>query len=541
MIALLAALAMLPSLYSGITSGNDMAQHYQFAVTAYDSLVSGQIYPSIAGTMNHGLGDVSFRFYPPLSYYVLASVYLLVHDWYIASLFSFFLVFFVGGTGVYLWAKEEFSSAQSLLAAGIFIFAPFHLNEIYNNFLLAEFSASAIIPFCFLFLTRVVRRGGLLDVLGLAISYALLVLTHLPSTVICSIALLIHGLVLLKSSPVKRSLLNLSIAVTLGLAMSSFYWLRMLTEIDWVKHSGELYSSGIWGYQTNFLFAPGRLINFQDDSLNLWLADLMLLAMLLLSVPTIVFLVRKRTQMSSYVSAVLAVFVLTVFMTSPLSEQVWANVSFLQKVQFPWRWLAVLSGVGSVFASIGLFKVSDALKNSRSIVLPIAIGSMIIVYVFTSAVVVKGAVYNSRDGFNLSIENLNGRETFEGWWPTWAQPAAFSREQKISLSGRENSIVEWTPSEKEFVVQPGVGETAAVAALYYPHWTASINGRPVPVSPTETGLITIEIPPELSQVDLKFEEPLKIKAAFGISGLAWLTTVILVIIGLASGRRKEIN
>ena len=76
-----------------------MAEHYQFAVTAHDSLVSGQIYPSIAGTMNHGLGDVSFRFYPPLSYYVLASVYLLIHDWYISSLFSFFFGVFCGRNG----------------------------------------------------------------------------------------------------------------------------------------------------------------------------------------------------------------------------------------------------------------------------------------------------------------------------------------------------------------------------------------------------------------------------------------------------------
>jgi hypothetical protein len=267
----------------------------------------------------------------------------------------------------------------------------------------------------------------------------------------------------------------------------------------------------------------------------------MLLAMLLLSVPTIVFLVRKSTQISNYVLAVLAVFVLTVFMTSPLSEQVWANVSFLQKVQFPWRWLAILSGVGSVFASIGLFKVSDALKDNRSVLLPFAIGSMIIVYVFTSAVVVKGAVYNPRGAFNSSVENLRGRETFEGWWPAWTRPAAFSHEQKIALTGRENSIVEWTPTEKEFVVRAGVGEKAEVAALYYPHWKASINGQPVPVSPTESGLISIEIPTELSRVDLKFEEPLKIKAAFWISGLAWLTVIILFIVGLALGGRREVN
>ena len=111
----------------------------------------------------------------------------------------------------------------------------------------------------------------------------------------------------------------------------------------------------------------------------------------------------------------------------------------------------------------------------------------------------------------------------------------------MSVTGRESSIENWTPTDKEFAVQPGVGETAEVASLFYPHWKASINGQPVAVSPTESGLISIEIPPELSRVDLKFEEPPKVKAAFYISGLAWLTTIILFVVGFASGRRREIN
>src|SRR6476469_4173101 len=172
LIGTFAVLAMGSEFYNGVTSGNDFAQHFQFAHTIHHSIITGEIYPSWADNLNQGYGDAAIRFYPPLAYYALAFSFLLTNDWYSASLLTFFLIFWIGGTGVCLWAREEFSGSQSLLAAALFIFAPYHVNQIYNNFLYAEFAASAVIPFCFLFVTRVCRRGKIGDVLGLSVSFA---------------------------------------------------------------------------------------------------------------------------------------------------------------------------------------------------------------------------------------------------------------------------------------------------------------------------------------------------------------------------------
>jgi hypothetical protein len=106
LIAFFALAAMSSSFYFGITSGNDLFQHFQFAFTIQDTIASGEIYPSVAGTVNHGFGDVALRFYLALAYYVLSVFYFVARDWYFASLAASFFVFFVGGAGAYFLARE---------------------------------------------------------------------------------------------------------------------------------------------------------------------------------------------------------------------------------------------------------------------------------------------------------------------------------------------------------------------------------------------------------------------------------------------------
>lgn len=521
LIAVFALFAMSSVFYNGITIGNDSMQHYQFALTIHDSIVSGEIYPSFAETPNRGFGDVALRFYPPFSYYVLSVIYIFVEDWYFAALIAFFLVFWVGGIGIYFWAKEEFSPQQSILAAGIYTFAPYHLNQIYNNFLFAEFSATAVIPFCFLFLTRVCRKGGKWDVLGLAIAYALLILTHLPLTIIGSITFAVYALFLLRKENFISTVPKLFLAVISALALSAFYWSRMITELAWIKHALPQYFSATWDYSNNFLFKPENTLNFRDDVSSLWLADLMLLAILLISIPTVVILIRKRFAVSKFVLAVSAGFFTAVLMTTPLSKFIWDNFGFLQKVQFPWRWMGIISAFGALFASIGIIRASEMLKDSKNILLPLGLGTVLLVFVFTSAFIMKGAVYHSRDEFSQQMQNLSGAESFDCWWTIWTNKSAFEQTEKVLAGSREINIQNWSATEKVFSVSSGEAAVAKAAIFYYPHWKAAVNGQSVEILPTENGLISFPVPAEMSEVYLHFEEPRHVRLAFYISGFAW--------------------
>ena len=187
--SLVAILVMLPIAVFGIPSGNDLAQHYQFAQTYYDSLINGDGFPGWSSRENGGYGSIGIRFYPPAAYYVLATARILAGSWYDASWLTFMFWMILGCAGVYYWARWWLEPKESAIAAIIYAVVPYHLNQLYISFVYADFAATAILPFCFAFLTRVLERERKSDILGLAVSFALLILTHLPTTITGSIGL----------------------------------------------------------------------------------------------------------------------------------------------------------------------------------------------------------------------------------------------------------------------------------------------------------------------------------------------------------------
>lgn len=540
-IALLAGLAMASSFYRGITTGNDFRQHFQFAATVHGSLVSGEVYPGFAAAPNYGLGDVALRFYPPFSYYLLSVIYIVSGNWYIAALAAFWLVFFMGGVGAYLLAREEFPPNQSLLAAAIYIFAPYHLNEIYNNFLLAEFIATAVLPFCFLYITRVSRVGGWQNAAGLAVSYALLILSHLPLTIIGSCAFVVYAAFLLEKEKLGRKVFDLSVSAAAGLLLSSFYWVRMVRELDWVKHSAPAYFTENFAFSQNFLLKPSNWTNFSDDILNLWLADLMLVAMLAICIPSAALLFKNRSRQPKFTKAIPAVFFLAVFMTTPLSAPLWHYLTFLQKVQFPWRWMAIISLFGAVFASAGISKAAEAMKENKNLLLPVSLGSVLLVFIFMAAFIIKQASYVTPADFRAQIANIAEVPSYEGWWPVWAKESALANKERVSAVGRDLNIESWAATERKFTVGTGDAAPARIGTFYYPYWKAAVNNSPVGLSPDADGLISIPLPAETAAVRLYFEEPLINRAAFYASAAAWVILLTALLLSTLGKWRGTIN
>ncbi len=521
LIACFAVLAMSPSYYNGITLGPDSPQHFQFAQTVHNSIHSGEIYPSFAALPNQGYGDVGLRFYPPLVYYLLSLLFLIIENWYWAGLIAFTLIFFLSGFGTYFWAREELPAAESLFAAALYIFAPQHLNQIYNSFLLAEFAASAIIPFCFLFLTRVCRKGNPLDILGLSIAYALLVLTHLPMIIIGSIAFTVYALFLLNRRSFLQTTLKLAAAVAGALLASSFYWLRMTTELNWVNHSTKNYFSDAYDYRQNFLFTLANIINFKTDVSVLWLADLMLLAVLLVSIPSTVYFYRERKNLSAFTKAVALVFLVSVFLTTSFSAFVWDNFTILQKVQFPWRWLGIVSMSGAVFASSGIIKAAEKMKQSKNLLLPVGLGIILLCFFTVSAVIIKGAIFVSPEEFNKTFAAADA-QSFECWWTIWAKPDALRQNERVFADGRSYTIDNWQPLNREITIATGKPAAVRIATFYYPHWQAIINGERVAVEPDENGAILIPVSERESKIHLVFVEPYFVRIANFLSFAVWL-------------------
>ena len=238
LLAAICLLTVLPTVLLGVYKGVDLAQHVQFSTTFYNSMQAGDFYPSWAAAENLGYGGVGVRFYPPLTPFLFALARILTGSWHAATCLVFFLFTFAGAAGVYLWAREFFAAkSESILAAAIFAVMPYHLYQIQNGSQFAEFAGCAVIPFAFLFVTRICRRGHAADVLGLAVAFAVLVLTHLPTTVIGSLSLFVYALFSLSKENIPAKLLKLAAAVFLALAASAAYWLKFVTEMEWLRNT----------------------------------------------------------------------------------------------------------------------------------------------------------------------------------------------------------------------------------------------------------------------------------------------------------------
>src|SRR2546429_4666916 len=255
-VAAVAAVVLLPIMLFGIPNGADLPNHLRFVLPFYDSLQSGHFHPAWLAESNYGLGDLRFTVYPTGLYYLLSATRWLTGGWYSASISSLVLLSIVGGLGAYFWARSVLDPKLAMWAGILYVFAPYRLNEVYQASLLSEYAACSILPFAFAFVERICRKKSKYDVFGLAAAYGLLILTHLPLTLIGSLSLALYALVrvfsrgIVKNDSMKgtrketgstvvvkvwralvdrpRFLLHtlgvLSLGATLGLVASSFFW-----------------------------------------------------------------------------------------------------------------------------------------------------------------------------------------------------------------------------------------------------------------------------------------------------------------------------
>lgn len=537
---LVSAAVTLPIFFYGIPSGNDLPQHYQFALTFNENIQNGIFYPSWSAASNAGFGDVGIRFYPPFSYYVLIVFRLLAGNWYEASVLVFCFWFFIGGTGAYLWAREWFGKQASLCAAVIYILMPYHVNQIYNAFTYAEFAASAILPFCFLFTTRICRKGNFKDVVGLSVFFALLVLTHLPMTVIGSMALLVYALASLEKSRLVSTLAKLFCSVFIGLSASAFYWVRMISELNFVKHSTEEFTSQFYDFHINFLVAFLYVPVSSYNDRSLWFADLMLLITLALILPgALIFYCKTKgtSKPKLYNAAFLLIF--AVFISTPLSLFIWDNFKILQKVQFPWRWLAIISLCGVIFTAAGFEYLGECFRTKMRPLALIMVGLIIAGVVFSATQVIKPAVYIPRREFIEKVKKLPDAPSYDCWLAVWSVKTALANTERVSTKDRKVDNIVWNPTTRVFRVAEGEAQTARIATFYYPHWQATINGEEVTIEKDTDGVILIPLPPQQAEVRLFFREPFFVRAANILSAAGWLFLAVFGAIRLLTKYRRR--
>ena len=522
---------MTPTLVWGIPSSRDLTNHFRFALPFYDSIRAGNFYPGWLAQSNAGYGDASFRFYPPALYYLLAFARMITGNWLAAALLTATLLFIMGGAGVYFWARLLGYGQHAMWAGILYIIAPYHLNQFFQSFMFAEFAGAAILPFAFAFTEKVCRQGRRRDIAGLAVSYACLVLTHLPLAIIGSIALFVYALLRLDSTKRWTALSRMGASVALGLAASACYWTTLLFELGWIRADNIAPDPSV-DYRQNFV-----LSTFSPDYLNVWWMNFLLLATVAMFWPALALLWksarpaadRDRFPGANALTALGGVALLTIVMAIPLSRPIWNLVRPLQQTQFPWRWLSLTSIVCPVILAAAIPFWKRMAKGRKRPLVILAAGTAILAFTFSASHIIREAFWLTPNQFEQQLSKIPGSQSVSQWWPAWVHEPLQNMSSPVDAGDRQITMDSWEPERRIFHVGEGRATTARVRTFFYPLWVATAEGHSLAVADDKDGAVVISLPGKPATVTMEFREPARVRYANALTLGAWILIGLLLV------------
>ncbi len=549
---------MVPAFIWGMPAGADMDNHFRFVMPFYDEISHGNLAPGWLAESNFGFGDARFRFYPPFLYYLLSFFRWMTGDWYIATLAVFTLFSIIGAVGVYYWSRQNLSTPVSVCAALLFAVLPYHLTQFYQASLLAEFAATAFLPFAFMFVERITaNKAGdvyitVSNISGLAVTFALIVTTHLPTTIIGSLALGIFALLSTDWKLNKKALVYAAFGILLGSVLSSWFWVKVLSELSWIQ-AGEKLQSAYYDYRNNFIFSP-----FSSSNLNTYFGGFVAALTIGLFLPTVIILRRLFTTrrednlLDRYLAPdsekplrrlrnAILIASLSVFMTTDLSRPLWAVIPKLKDIQFPYRWLAVTSVVicPVIALSIQIWRDRLRQKQFRAVHLPVYLIFAVALF-FTIKDLVIDSTFISRNDFSQRIQEIRGAQSFNDWLPKGAselkdlQPLA----GQIDASNRQVTITTWQSNNRRFSLVAGNAAQIRLRSYYYPLWQATIldTQKTTTTSQAPDGTLLVHAPAEACEIEVTFTEPPRTKISYIVAAIGWTFTLVLLLLGVFKGK-----
>lgn len=436
-------------------------------------------------SLDHGYGVPLFNFTYPAPYYLGAGLMSLGLGPIKTYNLLLFLGYFLGGVGVYLLSRRQ--RVFGFFASILYLLTPYQFLDIFVRGALGEVLALGIIPWVFLFFAQVSQTGRLRWYTS--IPFALLILSHNFYGYLFGALL---GVLILFHYSHKRQLFA---SLALSLALAGFFLVPALFEKssllftqtdhfgyrDHFVYLSQLFST-TWNYLGSLPALDPREMSFQLGLANWGVIILGLAAWLL-----------AHRRLSWY----LVLIIFSLFMMLPVSDWFWATLPLVSLVQFPWRFLGLITALLPLLY-LELSQVFIKAKRTK-------------LFTLLSLVLIVLALYNTRN-YHLPLKWLSNDEFLALHYeyaggtatakraeivPRWAPVERYSPEDGQSLQvlgdGQFSNISE-TPLQLSFTGNsPNDRSQVVWHRNYFPTWSATVDGRQLTLSPTITGEVALPL------------------------------------------------
>ncbi len=509
---------------------NSLFQHQMWA---------GELYPRWLAGMNEGLGSPVFFYYPPLPYWAagLWSAILPGDAFGLRSLaLSLATAQWLSGVGCYICLAARTPRWCAVIAAAVFMLLPYHLEiDLYRRGAVAEFWAFAWMPFVVGTLAKVRLSNGR-SVAACAASYAALVCTHLPTTLLFTPVLLAYALFLKVSGKTERLAPMLG-ALACGVGMAAIYWLPASLMQD---HASFEYLTRHLYYRAAFLSIDSLGWSWNTGTLLKQIGGCLSFTLFLgiLSVATIL---AAQSQKPTFVSEAMFWWLSAAFsaaMMFPISDFIWRLWPTLQIIQYPWRWNTVLCLSAALLCGFALRALSGLIGIQRA---------MASIFFFLALAGLAFQALRTSPEHSRQLRSANRALSYTvdapEYRPRWAgpkerlannplvDPASLQAVKSQTWFGRRGQVVISTRQAGDIVLRH----------FYFPGWKARSQGRNFPTKPSvPEGLLCLEVPPGEWTVDLVLESSRPERFGWAIS-VCSLGVVIGWAVRCRMGRRQTIE
>jgi uncharacterized membrane protein len=473
-------------------------------------LGAGYVVPRWAPDLNSGYGIPIFNYHYPLPNYIGSLVRVFTRDAVIAFQVSMGLGYIVLAAAAYFWLLTLFGAIPAAVGSVVAVFVPYLFVDIYVRGSIGEVWATAFLLLCFYLLEKK-------KFIWFAFAYGFLILSHNIMAMLYTPFLL--GYTLIRNR--KGALWMLG-----GIGMSAFFWLPALLESKYVvglnmvnfrEHFVELYQLLIPSWGTEFS-GSGRI--GAAMSVQIGIAPILAIA----GAVWAFYHTSKRNYRNVFLYFLGIIGLCIIFML-PVSAPVWELFAPLALIQYPWRLLSFVIPVAGFSAALwigslkrpwqGVFLAALAVALAVSYARPVQYEPR------------NEEYYLARSNFTDGTSSMGN--SFSTIWTGWKDvrpPAPYTIE-----NGRIIQQTRWKYLEKDFTVSMDKVGTVTVNTIYFPGWTASVDGKEVLINYRPDGIIHISVPQGFHEIRVRFTDTTARKVADAIS---IISVAVLVILGYTS-------
>ena len=199
-VVILVAMALTyPCIRRGLPLGHSTITHILYQHYFNEQIAQGDWYPHWIISMNRGLGSAVFFAQYPLPYYVPWGIGKIIPNHWgpyeetRTQGLALALAAILAGLFTYAWCATFTDRLTAMLAAIIYLTLPYSLTiDVYLRAAIGEFWALSFLPLSFYFIERM-AAGSRRAMPGLAITFALVILSHLFTAVLLAPVLLAYA------------------------------------------------------------------------------------------------------------------------------------------------------------------------------------------------------------------------------------------------------------------------------------------------------------------------------------------------------------